>query len=120
KVSLGDWIGEMAQAAQSLRDFRVNSEEAARKGLDDGLIASLQAAGKDGALRMKQLADASESEIKRANAAWRTQQRQAEKYADSVEGRALAAQEDLNAELDETSRKTPKPNLDPTEKLLRE
>src|SRR5690606_2118054 len=51
KVSLGDWIGEMAQAAQSLRDFRVNSEEAARKGLDDGLIASLQAAGKDGALR---------------------------------------------------------------------
>src|SRR5690606_14158353 len=77
KVSLGDWIGEMAQAAQSLRDFRVNSEEAARKGLDDGLIASLQAAGKDGALRMKQLADASESEIKRANAAWRTQQRQA-------------------------------------------
>ena len=118
KVSLGDWIEEMVDGARSLRDFRVNAEQAAKNGLDDGLIASLEAAGKDGALRMKQLADASETEIGRANAAWRTQQRQAEKYADQVQNRVLPSQEKFNAELDETSKKTPKPNLNPAEQAI--
>lgn len=80
KVSLGDWIRQMAQSADALINFTRNSRTAAKRGLDDGLIASLQEAGEQGALRMRQLANATDAEIDRANAAWRKGQRAMEDY----------------------------------------
>lgn len=71
KVSLSDWITEMEKQAKALRDFTENAQTAAKKGLDDGLIKSLQEAGPAGAMRMEQLSKASEKEIGRANRAWR-------------------------------------------------
>jgi TP901 family phage tail tape measure protein len=91
KVSLGDWIGEMEKQAQALREFTRNSKRAAREGLDEGLIQSLQDAGVEGAMRMEQLANASDAEIKRANRAFRQGQRATDDYAQSVEDLARAA-----------------------------
>ena len=85
KVSLGGWIAELEKNAQALRDFTKNAREAGKKGLDEGLVQSLQDAGEEGALRMQQLAGASEAEIKRANKAWRSGQRATDGYVDSVE-----------------------------------
>lgn len=73
KVSLSSWIESIQKQADALRDFTKNTMEAARKGLDEGLIQSLEEAGPAGAMRMKQLADASEKEIARANEAWKSQ-----------------------------------------------
>lgn len=86
KVSLDDWIKHFAKQAAALRDFRVNAQNAAKKGLDEGLIASLEKAGPEGALRMKQLADATKEQINRANEGWRAGQREVNKYADFVAG----------------------------------
>lgn len=83
-VSLGDWIKQLEEQAQALRDFRVNAKEAADKGLRQGLIDALEEAGPAGALRMKQLANASEEEIGRANKAWQTGQREIDKYIDAT------------------------------------
>lgn len=85
KVSLGDWIAELEKQNKALRDFTKNAQEAARKGLDEGLIQSLQEAGPEGALRLGQLADASEAEIKRANRAWRQGQKATDEYSQAVE-----------------------------------
>jgi TP901 family phage tail tape measure protein len=84
KVSLGGWLRSLAKQADALRAFRVNAQTAAKKGLDEGLIASLQEAGPEGALRMRQLANASKSEIGRANQVWRAGQREIDRYAGSV------------------------------------
>jgi hypothetical protein len=70
KVSLHDWVTEMDRTAAAMEHFGENALRAAHKGLDQGLIKSLEAAGPAGALRMKQLADASQTEIGRANQAW--------------------------------------------------
>jgi hypothetical protein len=80
KVSLGDWIKEMSDSADALINFTRNSQTAAKKGLDEGLIASLQNAGEEGARRMRQLANATDAEIEKANAAWRKGQRAMENY----------------------------------------
>lgn len=93
KVSLGEWIGQMREQADALRDFRLNAEEAAENGLDNGLIRSLQDAGPEGALRMKQLADASDKEIRRANRAWELGQEEIGRYTDAVGGVPPAALE---------------------------
>ena len=86
KVSLSSWIQSMRQQANALRDFRVNAQRAAKKGLDEGLIASLEKAGPAGALRMKQLANATKSQIAQANGAWRSGQREVERYTDKIGG----------------------------------
>ena len=75
KVSLREWLAELEKQANALRNFRVNAQEAAEKGLNQGLINSLQEAGAAGALRMRQLANASDTEIARANKAWQSGQR---------------------------------------------
>jgi hypothetical protein len=80
KVSLGDWIKEMSDSADALINFTRNSQTAAKKGLDEGLIASLQAAGEEGARRMRQLAGATDEEIEKANRAWRRGQKAMEDY----------------------------------------
>lgn len=96
KVSLNGWIKELAKQADALHNFRVNAETAAKKGLDDGLIDSLNEAGPAGAMRMKQLANATDTEIERANKAWRRGQREIDRYVDAVGGVPPAAGTDIN------------------------
>lgn len=84
KVSLQGWIKQLEEQAAALRNFRLNAERAAERGLRQGLIAALREAGPEGALRMKQLANATESEIGRANRAWQSGQREVNRYVDSV------------------------------------
>lgn len=86
EVSLGGWLAELEANNNALRDFRVNAEEAARKGLDEGLIAKLREAGPEGARRMKQLADSSKTEIGRFNKEMRRAERQSDATAASVAG----------------------------------
>ena len=86
KVSLNDWIKDLEKQAKALQHFRENAEEAADKGLRQGLIDALEEAGPAGALRMKQLANATDAEIKRANRAWQSGQREIEKYTDAIGG----------------------------------
>lgn len=82
KVSLGEWIRQMGEQADALRNFRLNAKKAASEGLDKGLIESLQEAGTAGALRMKQLANATDTEIDRANRAWRRGRAEMQRYED--------------------------------------
>jgi len=80
KTSLSGWIHDLAAQAEALHNFRKNAEEAAHKGLDEGLIRSLEKAGPEGALRMKQLANGTKSEIDKANSAWESQIREMRKW----------------------------------------
>lgn len=75
-VSLSGWLAEMEKTARALANFNDNSLKAAKRGLDKGLIASLREAGQEGARRMDQLANGTEAGIKRANAAYKTLQRE--------------------------------------------
>jgi TP901 family phage tail tape measure protein len=86
KVSLQGWIKQLQNEADALKNFRINAETAAKKGLDEGLTAALEKAGPTGALRMRQLANASKSEIAKANQAWEAGQRQIKLYTDAVGG----------------------------------
>ena len=86
EVSLGDWITEMAESADALNNFQANAEKAADRGLRDGLIAKLQELGPAGALRMKQLANASDRELGRANRAFDKTERAAGRYAHALDG----------------------------------
>lgn len=83
-VSLSDWITEMDDQADALLNFTANAKKAGKNGLRDGLIADLEAAGTAGALRLKQLANASDEEIGRANKAWAKGQRAIEAYVDAT------------------------------------
>jgi hypothetical protein len=80
KTSLTDWIKDMASTADALNHFTTNSIRAAKRGLDDGLIRSLQAAGPEGALRMRQLANGTKESIDDANAAFRKGEKAIERY----------------------------------------
>lgn len=84
--SLGDWLSELEKNAQALRDFQRNAKEAGKKGLDQGLVKSLQNAGSEGALRMRQLANATDAEIERANGAWRRGQGAVKDFVKEVGG----------------------------------
>lgn len=84
KVSLQGWIKQLEKQANALRDFTSNAKKAAKEGLDQGLIKSLEKAGPAGALRMKQLANATEDEIARANKAWRSGRQAMQEYRDFV------------------------------------
>lgn len=86
EVSLGGWLKSLEEQNRALRNFRINAEEAGRKGLDEGLVQSLREAGPEGALRMAELANASEREIGRANRAWRRGEREIVAYTASVMG----------------------------------
>jgi hypothetical protein len=86
KVSLSQWIHQMQASADALRNFRHNAETAAKKGLDQGLIASLEKAGPAGALRMRQLANATQTEIGKANNAWQAGRREVNRFTDAIGG----------------------------------
>lgn len=86
KVSLGEWLKQLEDQANALRNFRINAQKAAKQGLDEGLIKSLEEAGPAGALRMRQLANATDAEIDRANRAWRRGQAEIKRYTDAIGG----------------------------------
>src|SRR5690606_21294897 len=86
---------KMAEQADALRNFRVNAQKAADQGLRKGLIAALQEAGPEGAMRMKQLANATDEEIGRANRAWQRGQEEMRKYVNfKVPPKKLAVESD--------------------------
>lgn len=80
KVSLGEWLTDLEKSARALEQFTANAEKAAKRGLDKGLIKSLEEAGPAGARRMEQLANATDSEIDRANRAWKRGQDAIDRY----------------------------------------
>ena len=82
KVSLRDWIRDMAEQADALANFTTNAERAANRGLRQGLIAAMAEAGPEGAFRMKQLANATDEEIARANRAWKRGQAEMQRWVD--------------------------------------
>jgi hypothetical protein len=86
KTGLRGWIHELEAQARALTQFGNNAAIAAQKGLRDGLVKELQAAGPAGALRMKQLADGTAGEIRRANTAWMAGRRAIQAYSDAVAG----------------------------------
>jgi hypothetical protein len=96
KVSLHGWIDDLNKQATALRDFTKNVKKAAKEGVDDGLIASLEQAGPEGAMRLQQLANASDKEIDRANRAWRRGQRAINDYVNMVGGVPPAVATDLH------------------------
>lgn len=86
KTSLNGWIQDMAKSASALRQFTANSLIAANRGLRSGLIQALQQAGPEGAKRMQQLADGTDSQIKRANRAWGAGKAAVRGYTDAIGG----------------------------------
>lgn len=84
KVSLDRWIRSLANQAKALTEFGQNAETAADKGLRKGLIAALQQMGPEGALRMKQLANATQQQIANANRAWASGKKAADDYQEAV------------------------------------
>jgi TP901 family phage tail tape measure protein len=105
KVSLGQWITQMIEQAEALEQFTTNIKKAGDKNVAQGLIDQLVELGPGGALRMKQLADASETEIDRANRAFKRGQKAAENFIDAT----VALPDELNTEFkvidDEAKRK---------------
>lgn len=86
KATLGGWIKELEDQADALKNFRINAEAAGKNGVRDGLIAELEALGPAGAKQLKWLANATESEVARANRAWMRAQREIEKTTDAILG----------------------------------
>lgn len=84
KFSFREWVTSLNETATALREFRRNSETAARRGLDEGLIASLKEMGAEGAAQLSFLANASDKEIAEANRAWRRYERQVGKTTDEI------------------------------------
>lgn len=84
KFSFKEWLASLRESAAALRDFRQNAETAAERGLDQGLINSLQQLGPEGALQLQYLANASDKELAAANRAWRGYDHQANETIDSV------------------------------------
>lgn len=85
KVSLDGWIKQLAAQGKALANFADNALQASHKGLRDGLIKELDAAGPAGALRMQQLADGSKTQIARANQAFASGQRAAEDLENAMQ-----------------------------------
>lgn len=84
EMSLGDFIGSLEEQAEALEKFTENAVTAAERGLDQGLIASLEALGPAGAMRLGELANASDAEIARANQAWERGELAIQDYIDKT------------------------------------
>lgn len=96
KLSFKGWLHQLEAQAEALRNFRLNAEKAADKGLRQGLIKALEEAGPAGALRMKQLASATDEQIARANRAWKRGQDEIRKYTDAIGGVPPAVTTNVN------------------------
>lgn len=85
EFTLDGWLTKIEKQTQAMRDFRRNAEEAGRKGLDQGLIQHLRELGPEGALQLQRLANASETQIGRANKAWQGFRRESHLAGESVD-----------------------------------
>lgn len=95
EVSLSDWIAELERNAKALREFRRNATEAAEKGLDDGLIASLHEAGAAAPYGWPSSPTPSTKRSAEPTGAWRSGDKQIDLYIDAVGG----VPEDIATEL---------------------
>lgn len=84
KVSLDKWIDGIRDQAIALEQFTANALTAAGRGLDSGLIDQLAAQGPAGALRLKQLADGTEAEIRRVNREFRRGKKAIDEFKDAM------------------------------------
>ncbi len=85
-ISLDTWITHLNMQATALDEFASNAVTAGRRGLEDGLIRQLEEAGPAGAMRLKELADGSEAQIKRANRAFGRGQTAAKHLREAFDG----------------------------------
>lgn len=81
KGSMDAWIRQMNSQAKALEAFTENTRRAARKGLDEGVIKSLEALGPAGAAIMRKLANDTGNGINRANAAFARGEAAIQSYA---------------------------------------
>lgn len=86
KVSLDKWIDGVRDQAVALEQFTANTLRASDRGLDSGLVADLASKGPAGALRMKQLADGTAAEIRRANREFRRGEKAIDDYEAAMAG----------------------------------
>lgn len=86
KRSLDSFIRSINSNATSLKEFARNAETATRRGLADGLVKQLADAGPEGALRLEQLANATDTQIERANRAYRRGREGIKQYQDVADG----------------------------------
>lgn len=84
KVSLGKWLTILANQAKALRDFTANVKKAKDNGLAQGFIDELAAQGPTGALRLQQLADASDEVVERANRVFRERMKAREAFINAT------------------------------------
>lgn len=85
-TSLGEWLTSLEEQAAALRNFTQNTIDAGEKGVSQGLIDHLRELGPEGAKQMKWLADATESEIARANGDFKAYQQGLRDLADVTTG----------------------------------
>lgn len=85
EFTLDGWLDKLEDQVAAMRDLRRNAIKAGNEGVDQGLIQHLRELGPAGAVQLKRLADASESEIARANDAWRSFTRESKKARESVD-----------------------------------
>lgn len=88
EFTLDDWLTKIEKQTAAMRRFRENAIEAGNKGLDKGLIQHLREMGREGAVQLQRLANASDTQIARANRAWRgfrSESRAAKESVDSVQ-----------------------------------
>jgi hypothetical protein len=91
--TLDGWLDKLEKGTRAMRDFRRNAERAAEKGLEQGLIKQLRKMGPEGALQLERLADASETQIARANRAWRGYQRESRLAGSETENTRIKMQQ---------------------------
>ena len=84
RFSFKEWIAELREAGDAVRDFRNNADKAERRGLDAGLITELESMGTEGAVQLAYFARANERELAQANRAWRRWGRQSSATIDEV------------------------------------
>lgn len=70
KFSLRGWLEELEKQTEALTKWAENMSTLRERGLEQGLIEELEKLGPAGAQAVKQLADASDAEIQRANEAF--------------------------------------------------
>ncbi|GAB3988888.1 hypothetical protein [Nocardioides marmoraquaticus] len=83
-LSLDQFIRKMAEQARALAEFGQNANRASRRGVASGLIDQLRQLGPDGALRLKQLANATDAEIRRMNRAFNSGEEATRQYERSL------------------------------------
>lgn len=75
KMGFGDYVKSLEDMAKAQENWADNLIKATARGVDKGVIAKFKEMGPEGALRLAQLADASEAEIARVNKAFQSAER---------------------------------------------